>query len=219
MFSLKGFSILSRGWRRQGPTLMRGHSTLPCSSSSAATCTPRSRRAPPLLAASLAPTMSSTSHARHEGHTARAADYARSIGVVHRTGRAVARFFARYDVYLTPTMARPHHPLGILDMMTDDDVSGMKSVSKILACGVLAVVAQTAMVTDVRAQTPFYRANANELDGPPGTLIRQEHMSGAPLSWSAIWRWLRRNRKASRHRWLVDDAPLAGDESRSPQPI
>lgn len=54
------------------------------------------------------------------GHTARAADYARSIGVMHRAGRTVARFFTRYDVLLTPTMCRPPYPLGVLDMMTDD---------------------------------------------------------------------------------------------------
>jgi amidase/6-aminohexanoate-cyclic-dimer hydrolase len=56
-----------------------------------------------------------------DGHTARAADYARSIGVMHRTGRAVAHFFARYDVLITPTMARPPQPLGIIDMMTEDE--------------------------------------------------------------------------------------------------
>ena len=55
-----------------------------------------------------------------DGHTARAADYARSIGVVHRTGRQVAPFFRRFDVLLTPTMCRPPHPLGVIDMMTDD---------------------------------------------------------------------------------------------------
>jgi Asp-tRNA(Asn)/Glu-tRNA(Gln) amidotransferase A subunit family amidase len=48
-----------------------------------------------------------------DGHTARAADYARAIGVMHRTGRAVAPFFTRYDVLLTPTMCRPPHPLGV----------------------------------------------------------------------------------------------------------
>jgi amidase len=47
-------------------------------------------------------------------HTA--ADYARSMGVVHRTGRAVARFFTRYDIILSPTMCRPPFPLGVLDM-------------------------------------------------------------------------------------------------------
>ncbi len=55
-----------------------------------------------------------------DGHTARAADYARAIGVVHRTGRMVAPFFERFDVLLTPTMCRPPHPLGVIDMMTTD---------------------------------------------------------------------------------------------------
>jgi len=54
------------------------------------------------------------------GHTARAADYARSIGVIHRTGRVVARFFTRYDILLSPTMCRPPYLLGVLDLMTED---------------------------------------------------------------------------------------------------
>jgi Asp-tRNA(Asn)/Glu-tRNA(Gln) amidotransferase A subunit family amidase len=49
-----------------------------------------------------------------------AADYARSLLVVHRTGRAVARFFTRYDILLTPTMACTPYPLGVLDMSTAD---------------------------------------------------------------------------------------------------
>jgi Asp-tRNA(Asn)/Glu-tRNA(Gln) amidotransferase A subunit family amidase len=49
-----------------------------------------------------------------------AADYARAIQVVHRTGRAVARFFTRYDLLITPTMACTPYPLGVLDMNTDD---------------------------------------------------------------------------------------------------
>jgi amidase len=49
-----------------------------------------------------------------------AADYARSILVVHRIGRAVARFFTRYDILLTPTMACTPYPLGVLDMSTTD---------------------------------------------------------------------------------------------------
>jgi amidase len=56
-----------------------------------------------------------------EGYRARASDYARSIGVMHRTGRQVARFFTRYDVLLTPTMCQPPCPLGVLDLMTDDE--------------------------------------------------------------------------------------------------
>ena len=55
-----------------------------------------------------------------DGHTARAADYARSIGVVHRIGRVVVRFFTRYDILLSPTMCQPPFPLGVLDLMTDD---------------------------------------------------------------------------------------------------
>jgi len=55
-----------------------------------------------------------------DGHSARAADYARSIGVIHRTGRVVARFFTRYDILLSPTMCRPPYPLGVLDLMTED---------------------------------------------------------------------------------------------------
>jgi amidase/6-aminohexanoate-cyclic-dimer hydrolase len=45
---------------------------------------------------------------------AHAAAYARSIRVIHAVGRTVARFFERYDVLLTPTMATPPLPLGRL---------------------------------------------------------------------------------------------------------
>jgi amidase/6-aminohexanoate-cyclic-dimer hydrolase len=55
-----------------------------------------------------------------DGHSATAADYARSMGVVHRTGRVVARFFESHDVLLSPTMCRPPYPLGVMDMMTED---------------------------------------------------------------------------------------------------
>ena len=63
-----------------------------------------------------------------EGHTARAADYARSIGVVHRTGRVVARFFTRYDILLSPTMCQPPYPLGVLDLMSDDAEAYMRAI-------------------------------------------------------------------------------------------
>jgi Asp-tRNA(Asn)/Glu-tRNA(Gln) amidotransferase A subunit family amidase len=55
--------------------------------------------------------------------TMTAADYARSISVVHRVGRVVARFFQAHDVILTPTMCKPPHPLGVLDMSTTDSVA------------------------------------------------------------------------------------------------
>ena len=49
-----------------------------------------------------------------------AADYARSVLVVHRIGRVVGRFFTRYDILLTPTMACTPYPLGVIDMSTDN---------------------------------------------------------------------------------------------------
>ena len=55
-----------------------------------------------------------------DGRRMSAADYARSISIVHRVGRAVARFFQRYDVLVTPTMCQPPHRLGVLDMSTTD---------------------------------------------------------------------------------------------------
>jgi len=48
------------------------------------------------------------------------ADYARSVQAVHRAGRQVGRFFEKYDLLLTPTMACPPLPLGQPDMMTSD---------------------------------------------------------------------------------------------------
>jgi Asp-tRNA(Asn)/Glu-tRNA(Gln) amidotransferase A subunit family amidase len=63
-----------------------------------------------------------------EGHRARASDYARSIGVMHRVGRQVARFFTRYDVLLTPTMCQLPRPLGVLDLMTDDEEAYTRAV-------------------------------------------------------------------------------------------
>ena len=55
-----------------------------------------------------------------DGSNYTAADYARSILVVHRIGRVVGRFFTRYDILLTPTMACTPYPLGVLDLSTTD---------------------------------------------------------------------------------------------------
>jgi Asp-tRNA(Asn)/Glu-tRNA(Gln) amidotransferase A subunit family amidase len=63
-----------------------------------------------------------------QGQTARAADYARAISVMHRTGRQVAPFFQRFDVLLTPTMCRPPHPRGVIDMMTTDEAGYTQAV-------------------------------------------------------------------------------------------
>ena len=55
-------------------------------------------------------------------------EYARSIGVVHRTGRAVARFFTSYDVLLSPTLCQPPYRLGVMDMSSTDDATYIDAV-------------------------------------------------------------------------------------------
>lgn len=63
-----------------------------------------------------------------EGAAFTAWEYARSIGVVHRTGRAVARFFTTYDVLLSPTMCQPPARLGVMDMSSTDDATYLDAV-------------------------------------------------------------------------------------------
>ena len=55
-----------------------------------------------------------------EGRAKSATDYARALQIIHKTGRDFAAFFETYDVALTPTMAQPPWPFGIIDMMGDD---------------------------------------------------------------------------------------------------
>jgi Asp-tRNA(Asn)/Glu-tRNA(Gln) amidotransferase A subunit family amidase len=57
-----------------------------------------------------------------------ASDYAMATRIVHLVGRQVARFMERYDIILTPTMAAPPWPLGVLDMMTTDVDGYLKAV-------------------------------------------------------------------------------------------
>ena len=52
------------------------------------------------------------------GAGASATDYAKAIRGIHSLGREMGRFFERYDVLITPTVAQPPIPLGILDMCT-----------------------------------------------------------------------------------------------------
>jgi amidase len=49
-----------------------------------------------------------------------AEDYARSVLVIHQTGRAVARFHQTYDLMLTPTLVSPPVPVGWLDTVNYD---------------------------------------------------------------------------------------------------
>jgi Asp-tRNA(Asn)/Glu-tRNA(Gln) amidotransferase A subunit family amidase len=50
------------------------------------------------------------------GAQASAADYARAVTVLHRTGRQVASFFQRYDLLLTPTLPKAPERIGVFDM-------------------------------------------------------------------------------------------------------
>ena len=63
-----------------------------------------------------------------EGVKFTAWEYARSIGIIHRTGREVARFFTTYDVLLSPTMCRPPQRLGVLNMSSTDDAAYLDAV-------------------------------------------------------------------------------------------
>ncbi|MEX2649675.1 MAG: amidase, partial [Alphaproteobacteria bacterium] len=49
-----------------------------------------------------------------------AADYARSVGVLHATGRRLGRLLEAHDVLLLPTLAQPPVPLGTVDMSRGD---------------------------------------------------------------------------------------------------
>jgi amidase len=48
------------------------------------------------------------------GRTRSAAAYAQAVRVMHQAGRAIGRFFTRFDVLITPTMCRPPHALGVI---------------------------------------------------------------------------------------------------------
>jgi amidase len=61
-------------------------------------------------------------------HTA--ADYARSITTIHGVGRAVARFFTRFDVLLTPTMCAPPWPLGVLSLSSPNTEAYLTAVNR-----------------------------------------------------------------------------------------
>ncbi|HEX7969712.1 MAG TPA: amidase [Stellaceae bacterium] len=57
------------------------------------------------------------------GRQVTGSDYAKAIRVQHQTGRVIGRFFANYDILITPTMCRPPHKLGVLAMTGTDPKS------------------------------------------------------------------------------------------------
>ncbi|MEO3428526.1 amidase [Pelagibius sp. CAU 1746] len=54
------------------------------------------------------------------GRQVTAVQYLRAVNAVRQVGLALAGFFRRYDVLLTPTLAQPPARLGVLDTMRDD---------------------------------------------------------------------------------------------------
>jgi len=63
------------------------------------------------------------------GAKSSAAEYARAVTVLHRTGRLVAQFFQQHDLLLTPTMPRPPERLGVFDMDTSDPETYGKAIA------------------------------------------------------------------------------------------
>lgn len=59
---------------------------------------------------------------REKGHVS-GAEYAAAVDWIHALGRAMAGFFADYDVLLTPTLALPPLPLGALAVSDDDTLA------------------------------------------------------------------------------------------------
>ena len=55
-----------------------------------------------------------------------AVEYMRAVQVLQSASRQVARFFERYDVWLTPTLAEPPLPLGSFDSPPEDPMRGMR---------------------------------------------------------------------------------------------
>ncbi len=47
-------------------------------------------------------------------------EYSRAIATMHQTGLTLARFMQRYDVILSPTLAKPPVPLGVLSLSRND---------------------------------------------------------------------------------------------------
>jgi amidase len=62
------------------------------------------------------------------GREVTATDYAHAIRLMHQVGRIIGRFFARYDVLLSPTMCRQPHKLGVLAMTGTDPKAYLEAI-------------------------------------------------------------------------------------------
>jgi len=115
------------------------------------------------------------SHAM-QGHTARAADYARAIGIMHRIGRQVAPFFERYDALLSPTMCRPPYRLGVIDMMTLD------------AAGYSQAVLSTIAFSCSRSAFVSRRSLARWRSSPPAAPSKTRSTKSRTMAPTTCWR-------------------------------
>ncbi|HET6618262.1 MAG TPA: amidase family protein, partial [Gemmatimonadota bacterium] len=64
------------------------------------------------------------------GGEIRAADYLLAVTALQRIARGVAGFFARYDVWLSPTLAEPPVPLGTFDRQSADAMAVFRRASE-----------------------------------------------------------------------------------------
>ncbi len=77
------------------------------------------------------------------GHDRTAADMARAIWTMHRTGREIAPFFDRYDALLSPVVATPPPPIGTLDTSSTNVDAYLEAVFKFIPFTSLANQAGT----------------------------------------------------------------------------
>lgn len=61
-------------------------------------------------------------------HSLSSVDYVRALQTIHATGRALAKHLTAYDVLLSPTMATPPLPLGVLSLSNPDAETQIKAV-------------------------------------------------------------------------------------------
>jgi amidase len=64
------------------------------------------------------------------GREIRASDYLLAVTALQRIAREVAGFFARYDVWVTPTLASPPVPLGSFDRRSTDAMAVFRQASE-----------------------------------------------------------------------------------------
>ena len=77
------------------------------------------------------------------GHDRNAVDMVRALWAMHATGRQVASFFEQYDVLLSPVVATPPPPVGVLDTSSSDVDAYLKAVFAFIPFTSLANVAGT----------------------------------------------------------------------------